>query len=197
VTPDTDRRNRLRRELRRQRRALTAADRTAAEASLKRRLRSIPAFRAARAIAIFNAFDGEPDLGDLIGEYPTKRFYVPILRGPSMRFARMTTTTLCRINFFGIREPKQPKFIDHRRLDLVLTPLVGFDPVGVRLGVGRGYYDRAFSFLRHRQIWQRPKLLGVAFSIQQIPPLEAAAWDVPLWGAVTETATHYFRPGHR
>ena len=36
-------------------------------------------------------------------------------------------------------------------LDLVFVPLVGFDANGMRLGMGAGYYDRAFAFLRQRR----------------------------------------------
>ena len=82
--------------------------------------------------------------------------------------------------------------MDPRSLDLVLTPLVAFDSRGTRIGVGRGYYDRAFRFLRHRGAWRRPKLLGVAYELQHVPKLENPGWDMPLWGAVTEARMRRF-----
>jgi 5-formyltetrahydrofolate cyclo-ligase len=82
--------------------------------------------------------------------------------------------------------------IDVRRLDLVLTPLVAFDDRGVRIGVGRGYYDRCFRFLRGRSTWKRPKLLAVAYELQHLPVIEENVWDVPLWGAVTEAGVRRF-----
>jgi len=74
----------------------------------------------------------------------------------------------------------------------VLTPLVAFDDRGVRVGVGRGYYDRCFRFLRGRDAWQRPKLLGVAYELQHLPYIETQDWDIPLWGAVTEAGVRRF-----
>ena len=111
-----------------------------------------------------------------------------------MRFAALHTEAAFKTNFFGILEPHLGARIDTRRLDIVLTPLVAFDDRGVRIGVGRGYYDRCFQFLRNRSAWQRPKLLGVAYELQHLPYLERQAWDVPLWGAVTEAGVRRF--GH-
>jgi 5-formyltetrahydrofolate cyclo-ligase len=62
----------------------------------------------------------------------------------------------------------------------------------VRVGVGRGYYDRCFRFLLGRNAWQRPKLLGVAYELQHLPYIETQAWDIPLWGAVTEAGVRRF-----
>ena len=78
----------------------------------------------------------------------------------------------------------------------MLTPLVAFDDHGVRVGVGRGYYDRCFRFLRHRAHWRRPKLLGVAYELQRVPPLVPSSWDVPLWGVVTEARRAAFLAEH-
>lgn len=76
--------------------------------------------------------------------------------------------------------------INPRWLDLVLVPLVGFDSRGQRLGMGAGFYDRHFAFLRHRMTWRRPLLVGLAFDVQRVDRLAEAAHDVPLWGVVTE-----------
>ena len=60
-----------------------------------------------------------------------------------------------------------------RWFDLVLTPLVGFDERGNRIGRGAGFYDRHFAFLRHRSTWHRPLLLGLAFELQRVERLPA------------------------
>jgi len=71
-------------------------------------------------------------------------------------------------------------------LDIALVPLVAFDDYGRRLGMGGGYYDRTFAYLRHREHWRRPKLIGVAFEFQRVAELPAQPWDVPLDGIITE-----------
>jgi 5-formyltetrahydrofolate cyclo-ligase len=143
---------------------------------------------------LFLAFDGEPALDSVIAAAARdrKRLYAPVLTRSRMRFAALHTEAAFKTNFFGILEPHLGARIDTRRLDIVLTPLVAFDDRGVRIGVGRGYYDRCFQFLRNRSAWQRPKLLGVAYELQHLPYLERQAWDVPLWGAVTEAGVRRF-----
>jgi 5-formyltetrahydrofolate cyclo-ligase len=140
------------------------------------------------------AFDGEPSLARLVeaARRRGKVVYVPVLRGETMRFAELVPGAALRANPFGIMEPKVGERIDAGKLDLVLTPLVAFDDNGVRIGVGRGYYDRCFSFLRHRKTWRRPRLLGVAYELQRVAPLTPSPWDVPLWGVVTEAGVRRF-----
>ncbi len=176
------------------RRALTDEQRTAAERAICRRIMNLGAYKQARTVAAFMAFDGEPSLARFMeaAARQGKLVYVPVLLRSGMRFAPLAGEGRLAANFFGIDEPAKERLIDARSLDLVLTPLVAFDRRGVRLGVGRGYYDRAFRFLRHRRHWSRPKLLGVAYSFQLVDDIEKQPWDIPLWGAVTETGTHRF-----
>jgi 5-formyltetrahydrofolate cyclo-ligase len=145
-------------------------------------------------VALFLAFDGEPSLSSLVGaaRRQRKRLYVPVLRGLTMTFAELDPDAKLAANFFGILDPALGATIDARELDLVLTPLVAFDDHGVRIGVGRGSYDRAFRFLRHRAVWRRPKLLGVAYELQRVAPLAPSSWDVPLFGVVTESKVRRF-----
>jgi 5-formyltetrahydrofolate cyclo-ligase len=184
----------LRRELRAKRRALPGEIRAAADRAIQTNIRRLPVFRRAQRIALFLAFDGEPSLAPLIdaARRQGKRLYVPVLRGMTMAFAELEPGGTLAANFFGIMEPKLGAKLDARKLDLVLTPLVAFDDRGVRVGVGRGYYDRCFRFLRHRSQWRRPKLLGVAYELQRVPPLVPNSWDVPLWGVVTEAGVRHF-----
>jgi len=178
-------RRQLRRELRAKRRDMPAAARAQADRAIYAQLRHLPEYRRARRVALFLAFVES-------ARRQRKQLYVPVLRGLTMRFAELEPGAKLAANFFGIMEPKLGPRIDARELDLVLTPLVAFDDRGVRLGVGRGYYDRTFKFLRHRSHWRRPKLLGVAYELQRVEPLTPSSWDVPLWGVVTETAVRRF-----
>lgn len=198
---ETDRQARasIRKEMRRLRRSLEAERRAAGERVLCRRIIGLGVYRQARTISIYHAFDGEPSLARLAeaAARQGKRVYAPVVVGERMHFAPVTRGALLRRNLFGIEEPALERLIDPRRLDLVLTPLVAFDAQGNRLGVGRGYYDRAFRFLRHRKTWTKPKLLGVAWSFQQAPALREQAWDIPLWGTVTEAGVHRFSSSPR
>jgi 5-formyltetrahydrofolate cyclo-ligase len=184
----------LRQRIRTERRALSPGVRAAADRAIAGHIRRLDVFRSARRIALFLAFDGEPSLTPLIESAARsgKRLYAPVITRASMRFAELELGGPLGTNFFGIEEPHLGDSIDARRLDLVLTPLVAFDDRGVRIGVGRGYYDRCFRFLRGRSAWKRPKLLAVAYELQRIPVIEENVWDIPLWGAVTEAGVRRF-----
>jgi 5-formyltetrahydrofolate cyclo-ligase len=171
--------------------------RAAADRAITRRILSLGVYRSALRIALFIAFDGEPSLGPIKKHAARtgKRLYVPVITRSRMRFAELRLDAPLKKNFFGILEPQLGRPLDPRRLDLVLTPLVAFDDRGVRVGVGKGYYDRCFRFLRTRGAWRRPKLLGVAYELQHVPSIPAQPWDVPLWGAVTEAGLRTFDGG--
>ncbi len=179
-------------EVRAARRRLSQADRNSANAAIVSHVRSLPTFRAARRVAIFFAFDGEPDLSPLIRFNQRKEFFAPVITPTEMHFAAVGPRTNLEANSYGIPEPQPPELIDPRSLDLVLTPLVAFDRHGNRMGVGGGYYDRCFAFLSQRQHWFKPKLVGTAYSMQRFDRIEANPWDIPLWGAITETGFEGF-----
>jgi 5-formyltetrahydrofolate cyclo-ligase len=89
-------------------------------------------------------------------------------------------------NHLGILEPAEGDELDPRWLDLVFLPLVGFDTAGMRLGMGGGYYDRAFAYRHLRRSWFKPQLIGVAYALQRIDGILPAAHDVGLDRIVTE-----------
>jgi 5-formyltetrahydrofolate cyclo-ligase len=187
----------LRQRVRTARRALAPDERAAADRAIVGHVRRLPQFGCAEHVAMFLAFDGEPSLGALVPEATRrgKQIYAPVLTSSGMHFAELNASAKLGTNFFGILEPSLGAAIDARELDLVLTPLVAFDERGTRVGVGRGYYDRCFRFLRGRQHWCRPKLLGVAYELQRVPHLTDRDWDVPLWGVVTEAGVQRFLRG--
>jgi 5-formyltetrahydrofolate cyclo-ligase len=187
-------RRQLRQRVRKARRELSAGARAAADRAIASHIRGLPEFHSARRIALFLAFDGEPSMNAVIATAAArgKRVYAPVLRGHDMHFAELDTGAALATNFFGILEPKLGSPIDARQLDLVLTPLVAIDDHGVRVGVGRGYYDRCFHFLLNRRRWRHPKLMGVAYELQRVPPQVRQPWDVPLYGLVTEAGVRRF-----
>jgi 5-formyltetrahydrofolate cyclo-ligase len=99
------------------------------------------------------------------------------------------------VNHLGILEPEGTTNIGARWLDVVLLPLVGFDACGVRLGMGGGYYDRTFAFRNRHTSWRGPRLVGLAYSFQQLPSIAAAAHDVRMDAVVTEKGVVRCRTG--
>ncbi len=185
----------LRQQLRQARCALDAHEHAKHSEAITRQLINHHLFRAAQHIACYLPNDAEVDLTPLMdcAWSMNKTVYLPvisIIHHNRLSFLPYVPGDALVNNRFGIPEPvlysrRVPALT---RLDLVLTPLVGFDMWGNRLGMGGGFYDRTFAFLRRRQRWRKPHLLGVAFDAQKSPvKLPHRHWDVPLEGTVTES----------
>ncbi|MBW8054027.1 MAG: 5-formyltetrahydrofolate cyclo-ligase [Nitrospira sp.] len=119
-----------------------------------------------------------------------KMCYLPVLsrvRGDALWFAPAAPGTVLVANHFGILEPAVGRrdLVRAQKLDLILLPLVGFDPRGNRLGMGAGFYDRTLAILRHRKHWRKPHLIGLAHELQRVDQLASDLWDIPLQAIVT------------
>lgn len=81
---------------------------------------------------------------------------------------------------FGVLEPSQDAPVVEP--DIVLTPLLGFDRAGGRIGYGRGHYDRTLAALRQR----RPIVaVGLAFAAQEVGAIPMEPTDQRLDWIVT------------
>jgi len=187
-------RSEQRKQLRKQRGALSPAERRQRSHRLCRQLTRHRLFRNSQRIAAYLSADGEVDAHTLIEQaWSTgKQVYLPVLRPfgyNRLWFARYEPDSPLVTNRFGIIEPDMDhgNRIEAYALDLVLAPLVGFDARGNRLGMGGGFYDRSFAHLLRRRHWLKPRLVGLAFDVQRVSRLPTQPWDVPLTAVATET----------
>ncbi len=65
--------------------------------------------------------------------------------------------------------------------DVVIAPVVGFDPGRYRLGYGGGFFDRTLAALP-----RKPLIIGVGYDMQAIPTIYAQAHDIPMDRIVTQ-----------
>lgn len=65
--------------------------------------------------------------------------------------------------------------------DVVLAPLVGFDPDGYRLGYGGGFFDRTLAALS-----PQARAIGVGQAVAGIPTIYPQPHDIPMDAIVTE-----------
>lgn len=190
----------LRRMLRKARRALTPSQQRQAARGLYKQLAQQPLFRRARHISLYLPTDGEIDPRVLLraAQRRGKATYLPVLSAwprTKMVFQRIRPGEKLIPNRFRILEPRHNLARQRKvwALDLILLPLVGFDDVGGRLGMGGGFYDRSLAYLARRKTWRKPTLLGLAHECQKVERLAQASWDVPLQGTVTDKAWYFAR----
>ena len=191
-------RDTLRRQLRQRRRDPPAAARIAAAEALAQRILALPFLPRSGYLAGYWAMDGEIGLHVLqLRLPPGLSWCLPVLHGDALRFAPWRAGDPLVTNRFGIPEPDvaPTSALPAEAMALVVMPLVGFDASGQRLGMGGGWYDRSFAFRRDRPA--PPWLVGAGFSVQQVPALDAAGWDVLPDAICTEDATLLPHPAHR
>jgi len=86
---------------------------------------------------------------------------------------------------FGTKEPVYIMPIVEP--EVIFLPLAGFDKIGARLGYGKGFYDRTIAIMK-----KRPRLIGLAFGIQQLEYIPTFAHDQKLDGVITENGMLWF-----
>jgi len=183
--------------MRRRRRALPAGERARLAESLAAALMRDLLLARRRRVACYVQNDGEMDPFPTVARlWETGRQpFLPALAGARLRFLPWHPETPLVANRFGIPEPaaSPAAACPPRALDVVLMPLVAFDSRGHRLGMGGGFYDRTFGFLRHRSARRRPLLVGIAYGFQRVEALPPEPWDVPLAAVATEHGLTRFR----
>ena len=191
--------NAIRKKIREQRRQLSPEQRLQASLSISEAIVNSAVFMRAKHIALYLSHDGEIDISPVFQTawQRGKQCYLPVLNpyGKKLSFAPYTANSVMRNNRFAIPEPVVSKraLLTPQQLNLVLTPLVAFDTHGNRIGMGGGYYDRSFAFLRRQQRYKQPRLCGTGFNFQQVEQIEQQQWDVPLFAAFTDDGFQEFK----
>jgi len=65
--------------------------------------------------------------------------------------------------------------------EIVIAPLVGFDPERYRLGYGGGFFDRTLAAMK-----AMPRTIGVGFSQAALPTIHPQPYDIPMATILTE-----------
>ena len=192
-------RQQFRRQALQRRRQLTYFQQQSAGRALCRRIRSFPPYRRARHICVYMSVASEISTAALIAmvRRDGKCCYVPVLhpwQAHKMMFVHYKAGERLQRNRWGIDEPALglQNQLAADQFDLVMMPLLAFDQQGRRLGMGQGFYDRAFAFRRDTRC--KPLLLGLAHECQQTAqPLPAQPWDVDMDAVATPVRITRFR----
>lgn len=145
-------------------------------------------------VGVYLSGKGELSLDPLIAELqrqPGTVIYAPrVVDAQRMEFRHLPDKPeMIEVNRYGLREPPaQANAIEPGRLDWLLMPLLGFDHLGHRLGMGGGYYDRALADCREQS---RPRRIGIGFAQQQVERLTQQPWDVPCHAILTPAGWYH------
>jgi 5-formyltetrahydrofolate cyclo-ligase len=134
----------LRQEIRRRKAACSIEERAVLSRGVIAKLTKNPLWQQAQVILLYHSLPDEVDTRNLICQAGTegKRVLLPVVVGDDLELRMYQGTSQLRAGSFHILEPVGEPFVDYQQIDLAVIPGVAFTPDGVRLGRGRGYYDR-------------------------------------------------------
>lgn len=170
------------------RKALGEAERNAANAALCARIAATGEFESARVILAYAAFGGEADLAALLAEAERlgKLVAYPICGEGYTMTAAVPEAGGWATGRYGIRAPVlgRSRLLPPEQLDLVLVPCTAFDESCMRVGMGKGYYDRYLPRCA------RAAKIGVAFEAQKVARAAAGEHDMRLDAFITEKGVY-------
>jgi 5,10-methenyltetrahydrofolate synthetase len=133
-------------------------------------------------ISLYWPFRGEPDLRSWIVSITdrgaTAALPVVIEKGRPLEFRAYRPGDRLEKGVWNIPVPTEGKPITP---DIVLAPVVGFDPQGYRLGYGGGFFDRTLAALP-----AKPLVIGLGYSQQAIATIYPQPHDIVMDRIVTE-----------
>ncbi len=176
----------LRRQLLKQRQALSTSIWQEKSKLLCEQLQSLPLFQSAHKILAYFSVRQEPDLSSLFDSSAAWGF--PRCVEKELVWHRWSVGDRRQIGSYNILEPEpNSPILSVAKVDLILIPAVACDHQGYRLGYGGGYYDRLLSdpFLA------KIPTIGVVFEFAYLPAIPIESWDIPLSLVCTENSVYH------
>lgn len=151
---------------------------------------TLTCYNHASSIGLYMSINNEIDLNDIFKhalEHNKKCYFPKVIDKNSMIFLPATNLNDFIKSKWGILEPitTEIESCPVSELNVLLVPLVAFDILGNRIGMGKGFYDKMLA-KKHSTI-----LVGVAYEFQKIDYIKPETWDVKLDIIVTEEKIYF------
>jgi 5-formyltetrahydrofolate cyclo-ligase len=181
----------LRRELQNCLLAITSQQRSEKSRKACQNLVSIPQFQSASTVMIFLSLPHEADTSEAIlnAWQLGKAVAVPKVSWQQRHMIAVQINSLetgISTEASGLQNPIAGVPVAFEEIDLVVTPALGFDKKGNRLGRGGSYYDRFFANTE-----LKASRCGFGFAEQLVETIPVAEHDEPVDILVTDEEIIY------
>lgn len=145
--------------------------------------------KAGQIVSGFSAIGDEIDAGPLMNRLHNEGFKLalPVIagKGKPLIMRAWAPGDPMEEKTWGICEPLDSA--QEVYPDVLLVPLLAFDPQGYRLGYGGGFYDRTLAKLRA----MKPVIaVGLAFDEQRLDAVPRDSYDLPCDWVLTPSGPH-------
>ncbi len=181
----------LRATLRAKRKSIPALVRGKKSLAILDRLRGHPAYSVAQNPALSFSAGSEVETLSLIQDRVSKKLPIllpRVLSPDRIEFHRIEDSLnhLVKSEMGILEPPSNPGTrIPLTDIDLLVLPGLGFDPVGNRLGQGRGYFDRLLS-----EVSPSVPRLALAFECQMVSEIPVEPHDERVDEVITERTSY-------
>lgn len=176
----------LRAELRERRQNLTSSERESATAGLTQNLQSIVLDLSARSISCYLSGQNEPNTRPFLtwAESEGLRILFPISREDGLLDWTVGETQEEFEGVAGMPEAVGTLLgpIAINDVDLIIVPAAAVDATGLRMGWGRGYYDKTLGSMQ-----KCPPVYAVVYDSEFVDDVPREVHDQPVNGLVTPT----------
>ncbi|WP_434318126.1 5-formyltetrahydrofolate cyclo-ligase [Leifsonia sp. P73] len=176
----------LRAELRERRQNLTSTERQAAAAGITRNLVDLTTDLSARSVACYLSTTIEPDTRPFVNWAVAQglRVLLPVSREDGLLDWTTGDGETETEGLFGMPEAVGELLgpIAINDVDLILVPAAAVDATGMRMGWGRGYFDKTLGSME-----KCPSVYAVVFDGELVDEVPRERHDQPVDGAVTPT----------
>ncbi len=166
-----------------QRLQISANERVARSLRISQALKSILSSKSDKLVGFYWPFRGEFDARPLLTEERGRgmRLALPVVvdKGQPLQFRAWSPGTRMTRGVWNIPIPADDEAVEP---DVLIAPLVGFDPAGYRLGYGGGFYDRTIASKA-----VKPFVIGIGFEITRLPTIHPQPHDIPMDVIITDT----------
>jgi 5-formyltetrahydrofolate cyclo-ligase len=187
----------LRAELRERRQMMSQAARDAAAEGIRTQLDALVDRVGARSISCFLSIPSEPGTRDFVAGAVARgiRVLLPITRKDGLLdWIVATPDGDITEGMFGLPEPVGEVLgpIAVNDVDLMVIPAAAIDRRGMRLGWGRGFFDKTIGSME-----RCPPVYAVVYDSEVLDEVPSDRHDQPVTGVVTPTQTLTLAPARR
>jgi len=187
----------LRAELRERRQMMSQAARDAAAEGIRAQLDALVDRVGARSISCFLSIPSEPGTRDFVAGAVARgiRVLLPITRKDGLLdWIVATPDGDITEGMFGLPEPVGEVLgpIAVNDVDLMVIPAAAIDRRGMRLGWGRGFFDKTIGSME-----RCPPVYAVVYDSEVLDEVPSDRHDQPVTGVVTPTQTLTLAPARR